>query len=322
MINYAGTISQLANNELQVDSQQRAALERMLARLIDQKNIKRQDAQQTRQLDQRDAAQQQQQRQFDTSMAADATREGRLASQFDANMGLQRDQMRQHQRDRRMDMLQRRRVFTMNEQDRAIRSLMPYAEQMANEGMFENMEDVIKQFPSLASQAPMLAGRSSAARRALEGEVMSDRADAALLNEGPAQIGRLQHMIAAEKEDSWNPDRNRWYGDTPDADAVSEWSREMEAIRSATEGVSRDRGRMGRLSPDASGRFAPNTVLPWRGTSTGTTQMRPVMGDVRQAEGASRGILPPEVAMQYLQRTNGDKNAARQLAVQDGWQLQ
>lgn len=269
---WGGSISQVAQNEITLGAQQRAAAERQLEMLIQQHQEAQKNAQQTRQLDQHDAAQSQQQRQFDTSQAADAAKEGRLGKQFDINVGLTREEMAQRAAERTGEADWRRKVFTMNESDRQVKELLPYAQRMAEEGMFGTTEDVIKHFPTLASQAPMIAANSLASRRKMEAASNAEQSDADVLNNGPADAARYNNMAAQERNASWDSSRNHWWKpNEPDTAAIDEWGQRATAITGAANAVRSDRNRMGQLQPDATGRYRPVTNLPWRSSGTASS---------------------------------------------------
>lgn len=277
---WGGSIGQVAQNEITMSAQQRAAAERQLEMLVRQHEADRNNAQQDRALNQRDTSLAEQRRQFDIGTGAQSAQETRIGKHQDADLALRREEFRQRERDRKLGLLQQRRKFTMDEQDKQLRLLLPSAQRMADEGAFDSTEDAMRHFPTLAQQAPMLAARSKAVRKSMEDELAADQADAALLNEGPAKIARNHNMIAAERENSWNPDMNHWWrSDEADTGAIGEWQADATAVGSAMNSVRGDRNRMGRLQPDVNGRFAPVTTLPWRpsGTTT-TTQPAPVEG--------------------------------------------
>lgn len=281
---WGGSISDVARNEITLSAQQRAAHERELEMLLRQQEQQRDHAAQTRQLDQRDSAQAQQQRQFDASLSADASREDRLGRYNDANLQIHRDDLRERTAERQSRDDWQRKVFTLNDQDRKLKELMPYAEDMASQGMFGTTEDVIQHFPSLAPQAPAIAARSKAARQALEGQYNADQADANLLNEGPGRATRLNNMITAEKSASWNSDNNHWWrSNQPDDNAVQQWRGELNSVDAARAGVTGDRNRMGRLVPDTSGRYSPAMTLPWRSAGTATSTNAPAAQNIPPA---------------------------------------
>jgi hypothetical protein len=269
---WGGSVAQVASNEIALSAQQRAAAEHELAMLQHSLQQNRENANQTRQLDQRDASQRQQQGQFNAQMQADAAREGRLGRYNDATLQLHRDEMTERAKERASSEDWRRKTFTMNEQDRKARDLMPYADDMAGQGMFGSTEDVIQHFPSLAPVAPAIAARSKAARMALESQYNADRADADVLNTGTETANRYGNMIKAERDSSWNPDNNHWWRtNQPDEAAMQGWQNSMTDINAARGAVAGDRRRMERLSPDATGKYAPSMSLPWRTNGTTTT---------------------------------------------------
>lgn len=324
MINYAGSISQLANNELQMDQSQRAAMERMLARLVEQHQNQAQMQRTDRALNQRDVAQAEDVRQYNDRAGRDITKDARLTGQFNQEMQLRRDELGSRAADRASESDWRQKVFTTGEQDKQLRMLLPVAEDMANQGQFETTEDVIKHFPSLAPQAPMLSSRSMAARRAMEESFANDQQDAQLLNEAPGEINRYSNMVKQERDKSWNGDNNHWYRpNQPDQNAIDEWTQQAGTIRSAADAVTRDRSRMGRLTPDAGGRYSPAQSLPWRSSVPGVQapggapsvqlnpqQLQMKLGEAYQAMKA--GANPEAVRARMLQKYGIDINAYRE----------
>lgn len=322
---WGGSIAGVAQNELVLSAQQRAAHERDLEMLLHSQQQARENANQTRQLDQRDASQAQQQRQFDTSMSADAAREGRLGRFNDATLQLHRDEMAERGAERKSNEDWRRKVFTMNESEKTLRDLLPAAQEMADNGMFENTEDVIKHFPSLTPQAPFLSSRSKAARLAFEKQFDNDQSDADVLNRNQ----RLTNMINAEGVSSWNdenaphsysdtyrggdidPKTGRrapvgfWFSgkNTPDKSAIQDWTTEQTSIAPARSAITADRNRTRRLTPDGNGMYAPSMQLPWRtgGNATSTSTARPNADAVLQeAQRAIQAGKDPQAVRQRL----------------------
>lgn len=265
---YGGSVGQVAQNEIQMGAQQRAAMERQLMMLLEQHNRSKQNAMQERQMSRADANDAEQRRQFDASLAADKAkadatlfeREG----EFDLTEDYRRDALRESRRASRQQMYLNSRLRREVAAERESKMFLPNAEAAADEGAWGSMEEFqATNPPNMFPYAPALVSRSLRARKILGEQHAADQAEADLVNRGPSRVAALRNMIKQEGDDSWNPDLNHFYYDSPDKDAINEWTNEAAGIEGSRNAVLADKNRMSRLTPNQSGRYAPVGTLPW-----------------------------------------------------------
>lgn len=284
---YGGSVGQVAQNEMTLGAQQRAAAERQLMLLIQQQQQARQNQMQERQMSRADSQDAEQRRQYEESLALRKS-EGELsrrerAREFDATETYRRDALRQGERDRRLNLLMNRRRYSDASGDRESKMLLPQVDAWVSEGGGSGAtvteEDFKSTFPQIMWPYSKLAVAGALkTRHAMETDYNSMQSDADLINTGPRRIESLRHMVKMEGDDSWNPSRNtwgsdraklnpgvsrNWINDSPDASAIKEWEDEALDISTARTDVMKDKSRMGRLSVDERGQYRPMGSLPW-----------------------------------------------------------
>lgn len=295
--NYASTVGQLAQNEMVMSAQDRARHEAMLERLIRAREQRENRLVQGQAMAQRERESGVQQQQFRQQMQANSARDARIGGQFQDQLEEQRHGNQTRAIERGEDMDWRRKVFTMNESIRNAQELLPYADEMADRGLFGSTEDVIKHFPTLSKQADAIAAKSRAIRFSMESEQNWARGAAEAIN-APQ---RFRNMVSAEREAMVPPVRTRWsrlpftdvaYDDTRTAAARTEYTnpniKEWQAAEMSAQPTSDRFSKMMEGNPRMSGIVSPNPEtgmtevtrqLPWRasgGTATATNGVAPV----------------------------------------------
>lgn len=313
MATFGGSIEQLAGNENRIDMQKRAALEAVLARMVEHHN-------QQELLSQQQAGQQalqatnlgQQQRQFQATQMFDQNRDRRFGNQFDQQLEETRhkDALQGQRQDTQAEW--QRKVFEKKDQDQTDKELLDEARHVADRGGFDNAEHVIKLFPSLAKFSSSLADDSLAYRTAWEDQNKWAHGAAGAIN-APS---RYQNMIDAERADKVNGSGHWYTGDTSENIAsarkvftnpdIQGW----QVSKVETQPTADRFSKMLEANPRMSGIVSPNPETgmveanqrpPWRTSGTFT-----------RTSGAPQGPPAPNTAIPLgaIQRLKANPNMA------------
>jgi hypothetical protein len=288
---YGQSVGQLAQNEMTLSAQQRAAAERQAMLLIQQLQQRREN-QRTDRVDQENSDNLAWTRRFREQTAS-----------------TQRDQF-----DRQMAQTGKYYDWQMKQPNAGVnRDTIAMATAEADEGLFSAPEEVQSRYPSLTPEiAGFMARRSLFTRQQVEAEAARLGQEANTLN-APT---RYRNMITADQAVERPPgfmgrlfgkkaDPNKWYSTPED---VAGWTSAEAEARSAAEPLRSNKDIMGRMTVDENGMYQPRVSMPWRsgaGAGPGRLAGGALQNKIKEAYQAITAGKDPEAVRQYVLKTYG-----------------